>query len=280
MAQKDIYKIDNYFISIGWIMLVIGGLSMAVDPFLWNEISITESKGETGSSTYFESKNGRTLEEIQLEKGEGFIVEERSLPIVRLALAANGLILLIIGYTYRSREKKIISVWNAIEHMGEARVADLSVMHGLPREFIIKHIKDINAQHHAVYSYDARHDKIVNSKLLTEFVVLVDCENCGNKINEKVSLSLTNPPRCQYCGTGVSVDELNKLKQEVMRSMQFIPVSTGKSEFNVGVFILLLIIFWPGAIAYVIIKKSANSAALANLQSSLQALGTQSNRQQ
>jgi hypothetical protein len=277
MAQKDIYKIDNYFISLGWTMLVLGSLSMALDPFLWTEISVREGT-EQSSSYNFENKNGRTLEEIQAEKGDNFVVEERTFPLIRSIITANGLILLFIGYAYRSREKKIISVWNAIEHLGEARVADLSVMLGLPREFIIKHLKDINAQHQAVYSYDARNDKIVNSKLLTEFVVMVDCENCGNKINEKVALTLSNPPRCRYCGTGVSTDELNKLKQDVMRSMQFIPVQSGKGQFNVGVFVLLLIIFWPGAIAYVIIKKTAANTSLANLQANLKALSDQNSR--
>jgi hypothetical protein len=277
MAQKDIYKIDNYFISLGWTMLVIGLLSIGFDPFVWNEIAVREGTEQSAKYT-FESKSGRTLEEIQQEKGEGYIVEERSFPLVRSIIAANGFILLLIGYMYRSRENKIISVWRAIEHMGEARVADLSVMLGLPREFIIKHLKDINAQQQAVYSYDSRNDKILNSKLLAEFVILVDCENCGNKVNEKVSLALDTPPRCQYCGTGVSVDQLNKLKHEVMLNMQVVPVQ-GKGQFNVGLFVALLIIFWPGAIAYMLIKKSGNGATFANLQASLQSVNGQGVKQ-
>ena len=277
MAQKDIYKIDNYFISIGWTMLVVGCLSIGLDPFLWNEISVHKAN-ENESSYTFENKNGRTLEEIQNEKGEEFIVEERSFPLIRSVIALNGVIILLIGYSYRSRENKIISVWNTLEQMGEARVADLSVMLGLPREFIIKHLKDINAQHQAVYAYDSGNDKIVNSKLLSEFVVLVDCQNCGNKINEKVSLSLVNVPRCRYCGTGVSVEELNKLKQDVLRSMNTAPLPNTSGKFNVGVFVILLIVFWPAAIAYVIIKRSSSAVALSNLQASLNALSDQNRK--
>jgi len=254
MAKKDIYKIDNYFIRIGYILTIIMGLSMALDPFLWNEISV--SVGGSGSYT-FEDKNGRTLEEIRKEKGDRYIVKERSFPVARTIIVLNGLILLVIGYSYRSRENKIISVWKALEHTGEARVADLALTLGLTREFIVKHLKDINAQQQAAYTYDGRSDKIINNKLLTEFLVSVDCVSCGNKINQKISLDLSNPPRCQYCGTGVSVDYLNKMKQDVIMSMQA-PVVDQGGDFSVGVFIALLVFFWPAAIVYLIVKKKAS----------------------
>jgi len=253
MARKDIYKIDNYFITIGYVLLIVGGLSMALDPFLWNEVSIREGTQQQASYK-FENKNGRTLEQIRKEKGDRYWVEERSFPLIRTIMAANGLILLLIGSAYRSREKKIISVWRALEQTGEARVPELSISLGLSREFIIKHLKEINAQQQAAYTYDSRNDKIVNNRLLTEFLVQVDCVNCGGKISQKISLDLSNPPRCQYCGTGVSVDHLNKLKQEVLLAVQ-VPAEGQQSEFSIGVFVALLLFFWPGAIVYYVVKK-------------------------
>jgi hypothetical protein len=254
MAKKDIYKIDNYFITWGYILFFVSSISMALDPFLWNEVSI-RSVASNGAYNYtFESKDGRSLAQIEQEKGPGFTVEERSFPYIRTFLAINGMLLLIVGYTYRGREKKIIAMWNAIERTGEARVGDLSLNLGLPREFILKHLKDINVQTQGAYSYDSRTDKIVNNRLLTEFLVLVDCVSCGNKINQKVSLDLSNPPRCNYCGTGVPADHLNKLKHEVLLSIQATP-APATSEFSVGIFILLLVLFWPAAVIYVIKKK-------------------------
>lgn len=253
MAKKDIYKIDNYFIAWGYVLLLVGGLGMLVDPFLWNEISVRSGTPDHAEYT-FESKNGRTLAEIQKEKGSQYVIEERSFPWVRSFMTVNGVLLLIIGYNFRSREKKIISIWNALENAGEARVADLSINLGLPREFILKHLKDINTQTSGAFTYDSRSDKIVNSRLLTEFLVMVDCVSCGTKINQKVSLDLSNPPRCSYCGTGVPADHLNKLKQEVILSLKSAPVQTG-GDFNVAIFIALLVFFWPGAIIYVIKKK-------------------------
>jgi hypothetical protein len=270
MAKKDIYKIDNYFITLGYIFFFLGSLTMALDPFLWNEISTATTTGNT-TNYDFENKNGRTLEQIQQEKGAGVVVEERSFPYVRTIMAVNGLLLLIVGYSYRNRENKIISIWNAVEKSGEARVGDLTLSLGLTRDFILKHIKDINAQNQGAFTYDSRSDKLINNRLLSEFLVMVDCVSCGTKINQKVSLDLSNPPRCSYCGTGVPADHLNKLKQDVIVSIQSTatPVT---NDFNVAIFIALLIFFWPGAVFYVIKKKVMGPGGLAAQAASSQQL--------
>ena len=121
VAKKDIYKIDNYFIAIGYTLFFLGAL-MLLDPHMWNEIVIKETVGGKTRHT-FEDKNGRTLEAIQKEKGGRFVVEEiqREFPAIRAIMTVNGLVLLLIGYGYRSREKKIISVWHALEHTGDQR---------------------------------------------------------------------------------------------------------------------------------------------------------------
>jgi hypothetical protein len=270
MAKKDIYKIDNYFIRIGFAMMIIGGLGF-LDPSLYYDVTI---KSSSGTQTHYEYENyaGRTIDEMRQEKGGQVELIEWSFPWARTILVSNGLILVVIGYYFRSREKKIITVWNALDHAGEARVADLSINLGLPREFILKHLKDINAQTSGAFTYDSRSDKIINSRLLTEFLVMVDCVSCGTKINQKVSLDLSNPPRCNYCGTDVPTDHLNKLKQEVILSLKSTPVPVG-SDFSVGVFIALLIFFWPAAVFYVIKKKvlvSGGVASKENISSLLQ----------
>ena len=260
MAKKDIYKIDNYFIAIGYTLLIFGLLSVALDPRNWSDIVIKETVDRTTRYSW-DNKNGRTLEQIRQEKGERFVVEDvvRGFPLIRVIIIANGLILLVIGYAYRSREKKIISVWHALEHAGEAQVEGLRVSLGLSREFILTHLKDINAQQQSAYTYDSRGDKIINNRLQSEFLIFVDCANCGHKINEKVSLDLSKPPRCRYCGTGVSAEHLNKLKQDVLANMQTTPAATtpmGGGELNIIILVVLLIFFWPAAVVYVIKKKT------------------------
>ncbi len=174
-------------------------------------------------------------------------------------MTINGLVLLLIGYGYRSREKKIIPIGHALEHTGEAAVSGLAVSLGLSREFILRHLKDINAQQHSAYTYDSRSDKIINSRLASEYLVFVDCANCRRKINQKVSLDLSSPPQCKYCGTNFSADHLNKLKQEALASLRPAAAAPAQAEgINIVLLVVLLILFWPAAVFYVIKKKASS----------------------
>jgi hypothetical protein len=54
----------------------------------------------------------------------------------------------------------------------------------------------------------------------------------------------------------VPVDHLNKMKQEVLASMQIQQSAEEKGkEFSIPIFVVLLIFFWPGAIFYLVKKK-------------------------
>ncbi len=268
MPHKNIYQIDNYFIAIGWFLLVTGLLTVALDPFRWNDLVVKERSGNTTNYT-FANKAGRTLEvarrDITRDKGERFTVENSNpgFPLVRLIFLLNGLILLGIGYTYRAREKKIIALWNALDHAGEAHVEGLTVALGQSREFILASLKHINAQRHAAYTFDSRSDKIINSRLQSTFLVQADCAKCGHKISQLVQLDLSNPPRCQYCGTGVTADHLNQFKRDVLASLHSAPAAQATAstaapgnEINVVLLVVLLMLFWPAAVVYVIRKKA------------------------
>ena len=138
-------------------------------------------------------------------------------------------------------------------------MSGLAVSLGLPREFILRHLKDINAQQHSAYTYDSRSDKIINSRLASEYLVFVDCSNCGRKINQKVSLDLSSPPQCEYCGTSVSADHLNQLKQEALAGLRLAPAAAAPAQaegINIVLLVVLLILFWPAAVFYVIKKKA------------------------
>lgn len=248
MAHKDIFKIDNYLISIGATFLVIGVLFTVFDPSLYYDVTLLEDKHYT-----YEDYNGRTLEQIQAEHPNAEL-SVKSFPLARVILAGNGLLLLAIGVSYRRKENKIIRIWDALDRTGEARVNDLAVSLGLSRDFVLRSLKSINAQRNVYFVYDSTQDKIVDGKLMTEYAVSSTCTSCGNANNYKISLSFAALPSCKYCGTPIGVDELNDLKHKVLSTRDTSrPVPT--NDFKVGIFVLLLIFFWPAAIAYLIIKK-------------------------
>lgn len=231
---------------------MISLVSIFLDPRSYNELTI-----QNGTSYKFEDRDGRTDGEIIKEHGGDTEIFINEFPKIRTLIGINGLILLGIGLYYRSKEKKIISIWDALDRSGEAKVKDLSVSLGLSSDFILKHLKEINAQRNAYFVYDSDHDKIVDGKLMAEYVIVATCTGCGNNINQRVSLHFSKLPTCKYCGTTISIDDLNKLKHEVLSRREVSGNATvAGGNFSVGVFVLLLIFFWPGAIAYIIIKKS------------------------
>ena len=59
--KKDIYKIDNYFIRIGFAMLIIGGLGF-LDPSLYYDVTVGSTSGNQTTYTY-ENLGDRTIEE-------------------------------------------------------------------------------------------------------------------------------------------------------------------------------------------------------------------------
>jgi len=251
MAKKDIYKIDNYFITMGIIFLVVGSIAIAYN---WPGAIWVTKQG----SSYTVPQKGRTLDQIKKETGADS-VEVSGFPGISTLILISGLSMLVIGIVYRVRENKIISIWNALDQTGESKVNDLAASLGIKRSFVLAHLKEINAQQVTYYIWDHASDKIVDAKLMTEFLVVAECKNCGAKINEKVHIDLTILPKCQYCGGPVSTAEsLNRLKVEVLTTHETVVAAqkATANSFNIVIFILLLMIFWPAAVGYFIYTRT------------------------
>jgi len=249
--KKDVFKIDNYLINIGVLFLVIGLVTILLDPFTYIDVDLTEiNEGDSANSN---DKNSVEGNEIINE-----VVNEK--PIKRSIMALSGLVLLIVGIYYRKKENKIHSIWDALERTNEGKLRDLEASLGLSRSFILDNLKHINAQLGAYYVYISAKDLIVDGRLLEEHTLSVTCDGCGHAINQKVSLANLGKPTCNYCGASISVTELSKLKKGVVSD--FASESTApKSDFNLAIFIPLLIFFWPAAIGYMVYKKNLASQA-------------------
>ena len=94
-----------------------------------------------------------------------------------------------------------------------------------------------------------------------------ECPSCGN-VNE------TGTRRCVYCGTANTnfVQEQNSVRGFIDEIKHVVNpngskdkdrdnINDGKpeannTEFNIAIFIILLIVFWPLAIIYLVIKKA------------------------
>ena len=255
MAKKDIFKIDNYFIRIGILFIIVGTISLLFDPNMHNELRIEKQNESGGRSTSWEDLNGRTIEEVREEKGEGVnvISTEGYTPIIRPIVLLSGVVLLIIGIIYRRKENKIIAIWDALERTSMAKIRDLEANLGMNRTFIFANLKHINAQQNAYFVYVSDLDSVVDGRLLEEHTITTKCNGCGNQVSKTVILADKSKVECNYCGNPVSTSELNKLKADILTSTS--ANTTQDSGFSTPTFILLLIFFWPAAIVYLVMKK-------------------------
>ena len=254
MAKKDVFKIDNYFITIGIIFLIGGLITTFADPRTYNDLMVTED----GHSYTFENYNGRSLEEVQQELGADAQISVIEKPFIRPIIGISGVILLVIGIYYRKKENKVHSIWDALEKTKEGKVDNLVVSLGISRSFILENLKHINAQQGVYYVYLADKDMIVDGRLMERHTLTVKCSGCGHTINQKVSLANLEKPTCNYCGAAVPVSDLSNLRNTVLKETPWV-VTSPKKEFSVAIFVVLLIAFWPGAIAYMVYKKNLAS---------------------
>jgi hypothetical protein len=256
--KKNVYNADSYLITLGIVAIIVSAISIFADPRTYFDVLVDFGHG----SFTFADREGRTDEEILAAHEGARSISNIEFPLTRVIIGANGFLLLLIGFIIRAKENKIIALWDALERAKEIRIRDLEMSLGTTREFISKNLKTINAQPGVYFVYDSQSDKIIDGRLLTEFVISADCKGCGNKVSEKISLQISQPPKCGYCGNAISAEELNQLKQEALKETEQATAASG--NFNVGIFIVLFIIFWPGAIAYLIVKKSGSMKQFAD----------------
>ncbi|MCK5901603.1 MAG: hypothetical protein KAG28_00515 [Cocleimonas sp.] len=214
MPKKNIYTIDNWLINIGRILFVIFFIS-------------TCSRASDQNYDWVS-------------------------PALGLFIAIG---LLIVGNIIRRREQQIIAVWNILEHSTEVSAQELRQHTGFNTLFIEDALRLINGRGHAYYIWDKDQDKIIDGRLRTVVLTDVKCGNCGAKINEITRLDTHKTPTCTYCGQSVSANKINQLKSEAMDKIRHSSATHNNTKgFSLWVFILLLIIFWPAAVAYALWK--------------------------
>ena len=236
--RRNIYRIDGYFIKIGILLVVIAGFAILFDPrmYIGDELDHIENS--------IKSING---ESIKNESVSNF-------PLVRVIIMANGLILFFIGLIIRGKERKIVSIWNALDRTGEARVNELAVSLGLTRDFVLKCLPQINSQPNTYYVWDEKQDKILDGRLRTEFMIVANCSGCGNNINARFSLCDSIAPKCNYCHNPIaSPEDILKYRKDILQNR--LVITDGKKEISWTLFIVLIFVFWPAAIGYLIYKR-------------------------
>lgn len=263
MTKKDIFKIDNWIITLGVIFICLSLLTIFADPETSNDVEIIEfANHDTSSYSRYENYDGRTFEEIEKYyklKSPLYKVTKVIFPIKRVIIGLSGLILLLFGIIIRKKENKIISIWNILENNDNVFINDLALSLGLTKEFILNNLKNINKNSNVIYIYDSKHSKIVSKNLTSKYNINSKCTNCGNNVNKQIPLHIYNEVKCDYCSTPISQNIIKEardlaLGEQSENIYKKENESNKKNDFNKITFLILLVLCWPGAIVYYIVK--------------------------
>jgi hypothetical protein len=216
--ERDLYKIDDILLRAGGlsILLVIAGLT-----------AVFSSGGPSLSQT----------------------------PLVAIAvLAPVGL--LLAGSSMRRREKQIVAIWELLRQNAEIQVPPLVANSDFARADLDRAVRFLNNRGLDHYIWDRESDTIRDARLQTRHLHVEVCDACGVKIALDVPVAFHELPTCTHCGDPISAEALQERKREAidaLRAEHRVENASGiglAEDFSIPVFLLLLCVFWPGAIFY------------------------------
>ncbi len=186
-----------------------------------------------------------------------------ALVLILVALACPPT-LLIAGWIMRRREKQVVELWRLVEAHGQLPVNHAREMSSFSRRELIAAIRRINRRGGALLIWDEAAGLIRNEsrgKTDRRMTHSEDCSSCGGRVNIEVSTE-SREYVCPYCGSGLDSENINallgKLHDRDSRQAEPAPLSMQtatqprRSSFRMGIFVLLLIVCWPGAVFYAI----------------------------
>ncbi len=110
------------------------------------------------------------------------------------------------------------------------------------------------------YVHDPEQDRITDRQRVQSHSVSVTekCEHCGGVSYLQMRTGQHVKPVCNYCGGSMSkaaVDRIDSISvSQQLKSLLNTTRGLEKIKFSPGLFLLLLIIFPPGAVGYALVK--------------------------
>lgn len=172
-----------------------------------------------------------------------------------------AIIFLAAGYAVRRREKAAAAVYRALETASEVTARDLAAGTGFSRGRIEKALLAINRRGRGLYVWDRDSDMIVDARLRQGMIMVENCDRCGARIGKKFPVSPDRAPQCPYCGNPLNMDRWNELKRKFIDDMKSRDMQAAVSQpagrqaaFSKPLFVILLLLFWPAALIYALVR--------------------------
>jgi hypothetical protein len=221
IAKYDIYKLDNYLIKFGYILLIVSIISLIAS----NPVKLIEQE---------ESYSHLSI--------PGF-------------LFLGSTFMLYYGYLIRKKENRINSILRNFEIAREISVPELLQNSEFTEEHLKEAIQVINSRGLGYYVWNRSTRTIADGRLMRRMVFVDNCSSCGKIIGKKFPLVMDHLPECPYCGSPLDIDQWNSLKIKELDKIDSEPSKQEhlfkKKPLNIVLLIVLLIFFWPAAIIYI-----------------------------
>jgi len=232
--QRDLYRIDDVLLRAGCIATLLVALATA---------------GVWVSGLAAGSAGGRA---------DGLVALARHGPLLALAACCPAA-LLWTGFSWRRRERQIAAVWSLLRQNAVLSVPELLASSDFTRRDLERAVRFLNNRGLAHYIWDRKSDTIQDGRLESLHLAIDKCDACGGALALEIPVAAREIPRCPYCGDPVSLRSLEERRREAIEALR---VASGpetrpaggsggsRRSFSLGLFVLLLIAFWPAALLY------------------------------
>lgn len=180
-----------------------------------------------------------------------------------ILLVSCPLAMLTIGWRIRKHEKRVLKLWRFVAAQGQVPIQQLLKMNSYSRKQLAAAVDRINNRGNGTLVWDDA-DAVIRDVSVQEHRMThtEQCQSCGGNVNIEVTTGRSNYT-CPFCGGGLDCGRINllldSLQQRAQQDEQTEPGQVG-DRINLPLFIILMVVFWPAAVAYAIkVYHSQNS---------------------
>ncbi len=182
-----------------------------------------------------------------------------------LSLIPACIALLVFGLIVRHQEKTTLRLWALLQHTPDARLSTLLQQSRFTLEDVRRGTRSLNNAGIGHYILNEQADRLYDGRLNARMSLRHECTGCGATTELTVNLQEQDELACSYCLTPFRVESINQMRQqqrqavagEIARHTSARLMSLAGHDNNlkaptlsVRVLLLLMVVFWPGALFY------------------------------
>lgn len=221
MARPNLLKIDDVLLRTASVV----GCVWLLGSLTWTAIALNDGHGM-----------GRTIALLTV-------------------FASAPLGLWFAGLKLRRREDRAWALHQLVDDHVEISALDLLRNSDFTTATLGLAIRDLNNSGAVFLVWDRKADVVQDGRLRSARVLVEDCGACGAKVSLSLRIGDIASARCPFCHDPLGVERHTEEKAQLIDELDTDPEIKSSqirkgSNFSVGIFALLTIIFWPLGIAY------------------------------